>query len=112
MLKNCKAGGSSGIFPELVKVASEEEEILVLPLAQVHAVWDERQVPQELVDTTITPSQGRETSVTATTVGKLHYCMWLGRQWLESYRTGCSDWWSRNFLNLSEAFTRDVAVKM
>ena len=51
-LKSGKAGGSSGILPEMAKVACEEEEFLELLLALVHTVWDER---REWADATIIP---------------------------------------------------------
>ena len=54
-MKNGKAGGSSGILPEMVKVACEDEEFLELLLALVHAVWEERRVPQEWADATLIP---------------------------------------------------------
>ena len=54
-LKSGKAGGSSGILPEMVKIACEEEEFMELLLALVHTVWNERQVPQEWADATIIP---------------------------------------------------------
>ena len=54
-MKNGKAGGSSGILPEMVKVACEDEEFLELLLALVHAVWEERRVLQEWADATLIP---------------------------------------------------------
>ena len=54
-LKNGKASGSSGILPEMVKVAAEEEEFLEFFLLLVHQVWEERRVPQEWVDVTLIP---------------------------------------------------------
>ena len=54
-LKNGKASGSSGILPEMVKVAAEEEEFLDFFLLLVHQVWEERRVPQEWVDVTLIP---------------------------------------------------------
>ena len=54
-LKNGKASGSSGILPEMVKVAAEEEEFLEFFLLLVHQVWEERRVSQEWVDVTLIP---------------------------------------------------------
>ena len=53
-LQNGKAGGSSGILPE-IKAACEKEEFLQLLLALVHIVWSERCVPKEWADATIIP---------------------------------------------------------
>ena len=53
-LKSDKAGGSSGILPEMVNVACEDE-FLELLLALVHTVWDERRVPQEWADAIFIP---------------------------------------------------------
>ena len=50
--KSGKAGGSSGIFPEMVKVACEEEQLLQV---FAHTVWEERHVPQEWADATLIP---------------------------------------------------------
>lgn len=43
-LKNGKAGGSSGIFTEMVKVACCEEDFLALLMELVHSVWRESRV--------------------------------------------------------------------
>ena len=54
-LKTGKASGDSGILPEMVKAACEEDEFIELVLLLVHSVWEERQVPQEWSDATLVP---------------------------------------------------------
>ena len=52
-LKSGKAGGSSNILPEIVKVVGSDREFLELLLDLIYTVWEERQVPQEWVDAII-----------------------------------------------------------
>ena len=54
-MKSRKEGGISGILPEMVKAACEDEEFMELFLALVHTAWNERQVPQEWAGATIIP---------------------------------------------------------
>lgn len=46
-LKNGKAGGLSGILPEMVKAACCEEDFLELLLDLVQMVWKESKVPKD-----------------------------------------------------------------
>ena len=46
-LKNGKAGGASGILPEMVKAACSEEEFLDLLLDLVQTAWKESEVLKE-----------------------------------------------------------------
>ena len=54
-LKTGKAGGSSGILPEMVKAACSDSDFLELLLSLVHQAWKERQVPKEWTDAILVP---------------------------------------------------------
>ena len=54
-LKSGKAGGSSGILPEMVKAACCEDEFLDLLLDLVHSVWRDSEVPRDWVDAVLVP---------------------------------------------------------
>ena len=54
-LKNSKAGGSSGLLPEMVKAACDNEEFKVLLLDLTHTVWEERRAPKEWADAILVP---------------------------------------------------------
>lgn len=54
-LKSGKAGGSSGILPEMLKAACCDHEFLDLLLSLVHQAWKERKVPKEWTDAVIVP---------------------------------------------------------
>ena len=54
-LKNGKAGGSSGVLPEMLKAACCDCEFLDLLLSFVHQAWKERKVPKEWTDTVLVP---------------------------------------------------------
>ena len=54
-LKNGKAGGSSGILPEMVKAGCCREEFRSFLLDLVHAVWEQRQVPRDWSDAILIP---------------------------------------------------------
>ena len=49
-IKNGKAGGSSGILPEMVKVACQDPDFLDLLLDLVHTAWREKCVPKDWAD--------------------------------------------------------------
>ena len=49
-LKNGKAGGASGILPEMVKAACCEDDFLELLLNLVQAMWKEGEVPKDWSD--------------------------------------------------------------
>ena len=46
-LKNGRAGGESGILPEILKAACEGKEVLELLLELAKDVWRERKVPSD-----------------------------------------------------------------
>ena len=48
-LKSGKAGGSSNILPEMVKVVGSDREFLELLLDLIYTVWEERQVPPDAI---------------------------------------------------------------
>ena len=52
-LRNDKAGGKSGILPELLKCGSASFLEYLLDL--LHTVWDEGSVPQDWVNADIVP---------------------------------------------------------
>ena len=54
-LKNGKAGGSSGILPEMVKAGCCREEFRSFLLDLVHAVWEQRQVPRDWSEAILIP---------------------------------------------------------
>ena len=54
-LKNGKAAGSSGILPEMIKVACEREEFLEVLLDLVHEVWKESKVPSDWTNAILIP---------------------------------------------------------
>ena len=54
-LKNGKAGGASGILPEMVKAACSEEEFLDLLLDLVQTAWKESEVPKDWSDALLVP---------------------------------------------------------
>ena len=54
-LKNGKAAGSSGILPEMIRVACEREEFLEVLLDLVHEVWKESKVPSDWTNTILIP---------------------------------------------------------
>ena len=54
-LKNGKAGGESGVLPELVKVACIGDEFPKRLLELVHDVWKEKSVPTEWRDAILIP---------------------------------------------------------
>ena len=54
-LKKGKAGGSSGILPEMVKAGCCREEFRSFLLDLVHAVWEQRQVPRDWSDAILIP---------------------------------------------------------
>ena len=54
-LKNGKAGGASGILPEMVKAACCEDDFLELLLDLVQATWKEGEVPKDWSDALLVP---------------------------------------------------------
>ena len=54
-MKNKKAGGSSGILPEMVKVACRDPDFEELLLHLVHTTWKEGSVPKDWTDAVIVP---------------------------------------------------------
>ena len=54
-LQNGKAGGRSGILPEMVKVGCGDEDFLNLLLDLVHTAWLEQKVPKEWADAVLVP---------------------------------------------------------
>ena len=54
-LKNGKAGGESGILPEMVKAGCQRDEFRALLLDLVHTVWREKRVPQEWANSVLVP---------------------------------------------------------
>ena len=54
-LKNGKAGGASGILPEMVKAACCEDDFLELLLDLVQAPWKEGEVPRDWSDALLVP---------------------------------------------------------
>ena len=55
MLKNGKAPGSSDILPEMLKVGHRNEDFMRLIVNLVEAVWKEKRIPQEWVNTILIP---------------------------------------------------------
>ena len=45
--RNEKAGGESGILPEMLKAICDEKEILKMLLSLIHQVWEECRVPSD-----------------------------------------------------------------
>ena len=56
-LKNGKAGGSSGIVPEMVKAACCESDFLELLLNLVQTTWEKGEVPKDRSDALLLPIQ-------------------------------------------------------
>ena len=54
-LKNGKAGGSSGILPEMVKVGGCRRECLEMLLGLIHTVWEEQHVSRDWTDAILIP---------------------------------------------------------
>ena len=54
-MKNGRTGGSSGILPEMVKVACHDPDFEDLLLDLVHTAWRERSVPKDWTDAVIVP---------------------------------------------------------
>ena len=54
-LKDGKAGGESGILPEVVETACSEEEFLSRLVELVHGIWSECGVPSEWCDAILVP---------------------------------------------------------
>ena len=54
-LKNGKAGGSSGIRPEMVKVACQDPSFVDRLLDLVHTAWKEQSVPKDWTDAVLVP---------------------------------------------------------
>ena len=54
-LMNGKAGGGSGILPEMVKSACGDCDFLDLLLDLVHTVWNEKRVSKEWSDAVLVP---------------------------------------------------------
>lgn len=54
-LKNGKAAGSSGIFPEMLKVGRKCNDFVDMLKDLLQNVWTERRVPQEWVDAILVP---------------------------------------------------------
>ena len=50
-LKNGKAPGSSNVLPDMLKVAMKDGEFGQMVLDLMKAVWKDKHVPQEWVDT-------------------------------------------------------------
>ena len=53
--KNGKAGGASGILPEMVEAACCEDDFLELLLDLVQAMWKEGEVPKDWSDALFVP---------------------------------------------------------
>ena len=74
-LKNGKAPGNSDILPEMLKVGCGNEDFMRLIVNLVEAVWKEKRVPQEWMDTILIPIPKK---------GNLHICdNWYGISLLE-----------------------------
>ena len=54
-LKNGKAGGSSGIWPELLKVACQNPGFMDRLLDLVHTTWKEQSVPKDWTNAVLIP---------------------------------------------------------
>ena len=54
-LKNRKAGGSSGIRPEMVKVACQDPGFADQLLDLVHTAWKDQSVPKDWTDAVLIP---------------------------------------------------------
>lgn len=53
--KDGNAGGSSGILPEMVKVAFQRPEIVYRLLTMVHTAWREKSVSKDWTDAVLVP---------------------------------------------------------
>ena len=86
-MKNGKAGGDSGILPEMVKAASCEEGFFHLLMDVVHAAWCECRVPKEWSDAVL---------VAISKMGDLGKCdNWRGIALfdvVESFMSSCRSW--------------------
>ena len=110
-LRNGKAAGESGILPEMVKVACDEEEFLSKLLQLVHEVWTECTVPRDWRDAILVPIPKKVTSAVAT-IGEAFLCwMWLVRWWLESFKSGCRSWQRMNSQSLNVVLEKVGAVQ-
>ena len=91
-LKSGKAGGDSGILPEMVKAARCEKGFFCLLMDLMHAAWCECRVPKEWSDAVLVPipkkgNLGKHNNYG----GYLHWMLW--RQLLqESSRSSCRNW--------------------
>ena len=54
-MKNGKAGGESGILPEMLKAICDEKEILEMLLSLIHQVWEECRVPSDWCNAVLIP---------------------------------------------------------
>ena len=54
-LQKGKAGGRSGILPEMVKAGCDDVEFRNLLLDLVHTAWREQKVPKEWADAVLIP---------------------------------------------------------
>ena len=54
-LKNGKAGGESGILPEMIKAICSDDDIMEMLLSLIHQVWDECKVPADWCNATLIP---------------------------------------------------------
>ena len=54
-LKNGKAGGKSGILPEMLKAACGDNVFAEMLLKLLHRVWEEKSVPKDWVDAILVP---------------------------------------------------------
>ena len=74
-LNNGKAGGDSGILPEMVKAGCSEDVFLDMMLDLVRTSWKEKRVPKDWSDTVLVPIPKK---------GDLHKCdNWRGMALLD-----------------------------
>ena len=91
-LKNGKAGGESGILPEMVKAACCEPDFLDKWLSWYRMCGGKVQCQATGVMPSLFPSQRRVTSVAVTTGEGSPFWMWSGRWLLVCFRRGCRSW--------------------
>ena len=75
-LKNGKAGGASGILPEMIKAGCSEDDFLDMMMDLVETSWKEKKVHKDWSDAVLVP---RKICVSVTTGEVLHCWMWSAK---------------------------------
>ena len=108
--KNGKAGGASGILPEMVKTASCEEAFMSALMKLVHDMWRKCRVPVNGRDAILVPISKKGNLSSCDNWRGISLLDVVGKVWPEVCRCGYKNWLKKNCQSLSVGSGRGRAV--